>query len=166
MARFVSIDIPTKPYIKAYIINKLGEWPIMHTDTKGDPISRKLYDLLEHSTNEYRKVYAHILYTTVIRIRLPLHTFRQRGHCLNETNIKNFNLFVEDLVKHNFYILMDDYMDVLPSFVNNLPTVRKKLGITDADIWSDESMQKDYYRYRKKSGKKVKTRSKHLPKMS
>ncbi len=148
MPKYISIDIPTKKYIKAYMQSFMGDIPIITTGRRGDFISNKIYDLLEHSNNERNNIDGNTFYSTVIRVRLPLRTFRVRGHCLNYTNIRYFNLFVEDIIKKRFYELMDDYMEVLPSFINNLPEVRRKLGILDADDWSDDSMQKNYYRYR------------------
>ena len=147
MQKFISIDIPTKPYIKAYIIHKLGEMPIMTTGRNGDTIGHKLYDLLQHKTNECKKDYSSILYTVSIRIRIPKHTFKNRGHNLNETNLRNFNLFIEKELKEKFHFYMNEYQEYLPNIINNLPAVRKKLGIDD-DAWAEESMIKDYQRYR------------------
>ncbi len=75
------------------------------------------------------------------------HTFRQRGAYLHETNIKNFNTYIEREIKERFRFYMDFYIEILPSFESNLPTVRKKIGI-DIEDWSDDSIRKDYYRYR------------------
>lgn len=55
-------------------------------------------------------------------------------------------------MKQRFYELMDDRIEIFPNFLANLPDIRRKLGI-DIDAWEDQSMQKDYYRYRKKTGK-------------
>ena len=59
---------------------------------------------------------------------------------------------MESYIKDQFYFLMDFYIEIFPSFEENLPQVRKLIGIDD-EYWSDESMRKDYYRYRKESGK-------------
>lgn len=145
---WIPVEIPTKKYIKAYIVSQLGEKPMMDRD---HPIGKKLEDVLQHKTNE-RKVEFSKRYNASIRIYIHRGLFRQRGANLNETNIKNFNLFVETMIKHRFYQLMDDFIEVLPSFEANLPEVRRRLSI-DIEDWSDDSMKKDYYRYRLSKGK-------------
>ena len=151
MKGFMSIDIPTKAYIKAYIISKLGDKPEM---ISSNLFGNKLIDLLEHKTNERKTEFANARYTTTIRVYIPMRTFRVRGFNLNETNIKNFNQFVELLIKHRYYELMDDAIEILASFEAHLPYVRRKLGI-DIEAWSDDSMKKDYYRYRQNNKKRL-----------
>lgn len=145
MKGFVPVDIPTKKYIKAYIISKLGAKPLM---IKGSSIAQKLYDILEHTTNERASEFKSKHYTETLRIYIPIRLFRVRGANLNESNVKNFNLFIEDELKDRFHMIMDDMIDILPNFNSNLPVVRKRIGI-DIEAWSDDSMKKDYYRYRK-----------------
>ena len=145
MKGFISIDIPTKSYIKAYIISQLGEKPVMNTD---HIFGNKLYDILEHSTNERKKEFSNERYNAVLRVFISRHTFYKRGCNLNETNIKNFNIFIEKKIKHRFSELMDDAIEILPVFEANLMEIRRKLGI-DIEAWGDDSMKKDYYRYRK-----------------
>lgn len=144
MKNHIPVDIPTKTYIKAYIMYKLGEKPVL---SQQSIIGHKLYDLLQHQLNERKAEYTNSRYKCIIRVYINRHIFRTRGANLNETNVKNFNSFVENLIKHRYYELMDHYIDVLPNFEANLPAVRKKLGI-DIEAWADDSMKKDYYRYR------------------
>lgn len=152
MPGFVPVDIPTKKYIKAYLISKLGEKPLM--TTKGDTIGHKLYDLLQHETNERASSFDCVHYTEKVRVYIPIRTYRKRGSFLNETNIKNFNTYIENELKEKFHYMMDDMIAILPSFTNNLPEIRRRLGI-DLEAWSDDSMSKDYYRYRKEKGKNL-----------
>ena len=148
MKNCIPVEIPTKRYIAAYVKSKLGDKPFMSTDHK---IGQKLHDVLEHSTNERRKEFANKRYNEKLRIYISNHTFSQRGANLNETNIKNLNLFIEEIIKDEFRLLMDTLMEIFPSFTANLPTIRRKLGI-DIEAWDDDSMRKDYYRYRLRSG--------------
>lgn len=152
MQGFISVDIPTKPYIKAYVLSKLGPQPRMTTD--GDTIAHKLYDVLQHKTNERGKRFNNSMYTATLRIYIPINTFKKRGSNLNETNLKNFNLYIEREIKYRFHQLMDDLLEYLPCFENNLPEVRRKLGI-DLEAWADDSMKKDYYRRRIRMGQKL-----------
>lgn len=149
MKGYFPIEIPTKKYIKAYIHAQMGENPIINTEHR---IGNKLYDVLARNTNEYGSRFATRYYNARIRVYVNHTTFFHRGGCLNETNIKNFNLFVEDEIKSTYRMLMDFYIDILPSFEANLPEVRKRIGI-DIDSWDTDSIKKDYYRYRKRVGK-------------
>lgn len=148
MKGYIPVEIPTKKYIKAYLMNRFNNKIIMSPDSK---FGSKLYDVLEHNTNEDRTHFSNVRYNDKIRIYISMHTFKKRGCNLNETNIKNFNSFVEDDLKDKFYFLMDFYIEVLPVYSANVDDVRKKLGI-DIEAWSDDSMKKDYYRYRKSMG--------------
>ena len=147
MQGYISIDIPTKPYIKAYILHRMGQQPVMTTRSI---IGHKLYDLLMHNTNEFGNQPLNSMYTAKIRVYIPIATFKQRGANLNITNTRNLNTFIEVKIKDRFHELMDEALEVYPNFMQNLPGIRKKLGI-DIEAWSDDSMKKDYYRYRKKT---------------
>lgn len=149
MKKFISIDIPTKKYIKAYIIHQLGPEPVI---SQTHWIGNKMYDLLEHKTNERFAEYTNTRYACILRVYINRHIFHTRGANLNETNLRNFNFFIEKKIKQRFYELMDDRIELLPNFLANLPDVRRQLGI-DIDDWEDDSMKKDYYRYRKANGK-------------
>lgn len=149
MKRHVPIDIPVKPYIKAFMRKELGE--VITLSPGQHVITNKIYDILEHHQNK-SKHEAPCNYGDHIRIYLTYETFRRRGFNLNNSNIKSFNRFVEKLVKFKFYTIMDSLIDILPSFEANISEARNRIGI-DIDFWSDESMRKDYYRYRLKAGK-------------
>lgn len=145
MNGYIPIDIPTKKYIKAFLQSRFDGKIIMSPRNK---YGSKLYDILQHRTNERKTEFANARYNDKMRIYISIHTWRQRGCHLNETNIKNLNNFLEDDLKDKFYFLMDTYIDILPVYSAHVDEVRKKLGIDD-DYWSDDSMKKDYYRYRK-----------------
>jgi hypothetical protein len=145
MKGFVPIDIPTKPYVKAYITHRLGNPAVITTENS--TLGRKIYDLLEHKTNERADQFKSKHYTEKVRLYIPVRLWRRRGCFLNATNIKNFNLFAEEELKFRFHSIMDDLIFILPNFLSNLPEVRRRLGV-DIESWSDDSMKKSYYRYR------------------
>lgn len=151
MRGYICIEIPVKPYIKAYITKELGD--IVKLQRDNSFICDKLYDLLEHTVNHQRTI-ARCEYKEKVKVFVPLETFKRRGQHLNNCNVRSFNRFLEKLIKKRFYEIMDDLVDILPSFQNNLPEARRRLGI-DLEAWSDDSMQKDYYRYRKEAGKQM-----------
>lgn len=149
MKGYIPVEIPTKSYIKAYIISQLGEKPIM---SRNHEIGSKIIDLLQHSLNDQRNRFSNQRYNERLRIYISQYHFNHRGFNLNETNLKNFNSYVENKIKEKFYFLMDFFIELLPSFMQNLAEVRKIMGI-DEEAWSTDSMKQDYFRYRKKMGK-------------
>lgn len=162
MKGFIAVEIPTKTYIKAYIHSTLGEKPIIEPRHN---IGNKVYDLLQHSTNERKSEYKNTRYKTTIRVYINKRLFRVRGANLNETNIKQFNSFVEGELKSRFYFLMDFYIEINPNYEAHINMVRKSLGI-DIESWDDDSMRKDYYRYRLRTKKPLlynKTSSRLVP---
>ena len=148
MTGYIPVEIPTKRYIKAYVMHMLGEKPYMNNRHH---IGNKLYDVLNHQTNERKNEFSNKRYNERLKVYVSYHTWRQRGAYLNETNIKNFNLYIEKELKDKFYLYMDFYISILPNFTANLPEVRRRLGI-DIFHWEEDSMRKDYYRYRKEAG--------------
>ena len=144
MKGYISICIPVKPYIKAYMIKELGE--VMILSSSRHIIYNKIYDLLERPQNS-DKFDATCNYSEKIILLISISNFKKKGCNLNHTNVRSFNKFVELLVKHRFHNLMDDLVINNPGFKKNLDIVRKRMGI-DIDAWDDDSMKKDYYRSR------------------
>lgn len=150
MKGYLSIEIPCKKYIKAYLIRQYGEKPVLNKDTE---VGNKLFDLLVHKINDRKKEYSSKTYKDSIKVYVSIRTFHKRGGFLNETNVISFNRFLERRVKEKLYFLMNFYVDIVPSFESNLLIVRRELGI-DEDAWETDSIKKDYYRYRRKHGMK------------
>lgn len=144
MKCYVSVSIPVKSYVKAFMQKELGD--DLKLSTGQHVIYNKLNDLLERSQDP-DKLDANCSYNARIIIYISRSKFRQRGCNLNATNTRSFNKFVELMLKHRFHTLMDDLIAIRPGFERNLIIVRKRLGI-DVEAWSDDSMQKDYYRSR------------------
>ena len=147
---YIPINIPTKKYVKAFIIAELGPNPKMKPNDMC--IGAYLYDVMQYSTNERATSFQCKYYTEFIRVYIPISQFRKHGRNLNETNIKRFNLFVECLLKDRFFFFLDSMIETLPNFKANLPEMRRRFKIT-ADQWGDSSIKQSYYRYRLKTGK-------------
>lgn len=146
---YIGIEIPTKKYIRAYVISQLGEQPVMNTDHL---IGHKFFDLLQRETNEDRTEFAGQYYDVKMKLYVNYGIFQKRGRFLNHTNVKNFNIYLEKKIKEKFRFYMDFMIEINPNFKYNLPAVRTKLGIGDDD-WDYDSMKKDYYRYRVQNNK-------------
>ena len=177
---YTIIKIPTKPHIKAYIETQFGNNPVPLS--YDNIIGSKLFDLLQHDTNERLSEYSERSYTTSFNLLLTRHLLCHRGNSFNETNIKNFNLFMDEYIKDRYCFIMDMYMAMNGNFINNyktetkiidgLPTIvkvqskrgnflparnfaRKVLGIPET-LWSEETIKKIYDRRLKliESGKR------------
>lgn len=146
MKGYIPIEIPTKKYIRAFIITQLGEKPFMTSD---HVIGNKFFDVLQRSTNERKTQFASKHYNSKIRVYISLHTFRRQGAHLNETNVKSFNRFLQHLIKDRVRFLLDIYVPEQKGFEKALTKVRDMMKIEDED-WDSDSIKKDYYRYRLK----------------
>lgn len=146
MQKLIPIEFRTKKYIKGYLISKYGSKIIM---SKKDLIGSKLYDLLQHRDTIDRDEDNSLLNCS-IKIYISYHSFKHRGGYLNSKNLKIFNIYISRLIKEDFYFQIDFYLKIHLNFINALKETRLKLGIDEED-WSDDSMKKDYYRYRKKN---------------
>jgi hypothetical protein len=142
--RFFGRRIPTKKYIRAFIVAQLGPKPVI---CNRDVIGNKLYDVLQHSTNAYKTDFSTKHYDAKLRVYVSLHTFKSRGANLNETNVKNFNAFLQALIKDKMRFLLDLYVPMFGSFEKALAITREVIKIEDED-WDSDSIKKDYYRYR------------------
>jgi hypothetical protein len=117
------------------------------------PIIEKLFDYFERDAIQDRDMLIRD-YPTTIKVYLTYEQFARRGATLTNTNIRNFNNFFEVFIKEKFRSKMDDAWRVLPGFEAHLPDVRNQLGIS-IEHWSDDSMKKEYYRYRVRTGKEI-----------
>jgi hypothetical protein len=150
MKGFISIEIPTKRYIAAYLHFNLGRDLIM---VQGDRIGDIVYDLLQRKLSDVDADELHNQrYNEKIKLFISKRAFTRRGGFLSHKSIKSFNKQIEFEIKFSFRLHMDLYIEMSPSFEANLPKVRDTLGI-DMEAWDDDSMRKDYYRYRKETGK-------------
>lgn len=144
----VSIELQTKSYIKAYLLAQLGQKPLMNTRTN---IGCRFQSLLQRQGRQHQVFITAKNYNTTIKVFISKHVYHSRGCYLNEEDVRAFNAFVEQEVKNTFRVYMDLFVMIQPSFEKNLPKVRKLIGI-DADQWADDSIRKDYYRYRLEAG--------------
>lgn len=146
MKGYFPVDIPTKKYIRAYIYKELSKKPLL---TKETLIGNKLFDLLQHRTNERGKTELSKHYDCYVRVYVTTYTFNRRGINLNHTNLKNFNLFLQHLVKMQVRFMLDLFMKETGSITKSLEKVREEMEI-DIDDWDCDSVKKDYYRWRHK----------------
>ena len=105
-------------------------------------IGNKLYDVLQHPLNEYKTDCSNKHYNATIRLYIKLHTFRHRGANLYETNLKNFNGFIQAVIKEKMRFLLDLYVPEYNSFEKALVRTREIMKIEDED-WDTDSIKKD-----------------------
>lgn len=146
MKGYFPVDIPTKKYIRAFIYKELTQKPLLNNESI---IGNKLHDLLQHKTNEQGSRITSKHYDCIIRVYVTKYVFKQRGANLNATNVKNFNLFMQHLVKQQVRFLLDLFMKQTGSITASLAMARKEMQI-DIEDWDCESIKKDYYRWRHK----------------
>jgi hypothetical protein len=146
MKGYFPVDIPTKKYIRAYIYKELTKKPLLNNESL---IGNKLFDLLQHHTNEQGSRITSKHYDCTIRVYVSKYVFDRRGANLNATNVKNFNLFLQHLVKLQVRFMLDLFMKQTNSITQSLAKVREEMQI-DIEDWDCDSIKKDYYRWRHK----------------
>lgn len=146
--RFVPVKIRTKSYIKSYLINKFGQKPVM---SQRSHLGSKFYDLLSHRENDFEKILSTVLYNSEIKLFVSYDTFKTRGAFISNESIKAFNHFMELEIKRILRFYLDFYVSMTNSFEKSLPYAMERLGIETED-WNVDSIKKDYYRYRIKTG--------------
>lgn len=149
MARRIPLELPTKKYIKAYLISQFGEKPLLNTRTSFGSL---LYDLLSHKPEESFREPKNYGFDTMMKIYINSNVYYHRGAFISLESIKKINEFIQADIKNRFHFYMDFYIETLPSFEANLPSVRERIGI-GIDAWDSDSMKKDYYRYRMRTGR-------------
>lgn len=159
MKGYVPVNIPVKRYVKAYIEHNLA-MPVKMDRKCRHSIVEKLYDYMEKDAEPPSDTTL-AEYPCTITVHITFDQFNRRGATVNNINIKNFNSFCETFVKENFRILMIDAWKVIPGFDCHLPALREALGITIED-WPDDSIKKDFYRYRKRMGLTILKRTQNL----
>lgn len=148
MKGYVSVVIPTKPYLKAWILNELGETPLMNYKHH---IGSKLVDLLEYKRNWRPNDYSSKSYPAQLKVYINHHFFQKHGCHLNETNIIRFNSYLEEYFKSMVHWKLDVYVLLTQNIDASMELLRDHLQL-DEDVFPYEVLKKDYYRYRKKKG--------------
>lgn len=140
-------EMPTRTDINNFLKSIYSKEEI---SVNAQTLSAIINKLMVHKSNERKKEFS-TRYDTNLKVYIPQHVFNHRGDALNETAVKDLNVFIEKQIKKEFRFLMDQWIEILPNFMTHLPQLRRKLGI-DIEAWDDDSMRKDYYRYRKAKG--------------
>lgn len=148
MKGYVSVVIPTKPYLKAWILNELGETPLMNYKHH---IGSKLVDLLEYKRNWRPNEYAPHNYPAQLKVYISRFVFQNHGCHLNETNIIRFNSYLEEYFKSMVHWKLDVFVLLTENLDASMELLRDQLKL-DEEVFPYELLKKDYYRYRKKNG--------------
>ena len=142
----IPVVIPTKKYIRAYVISKFGDKPLMNTTHL---FGSKFYDLLSHKVEDKDYLIRNRpVFNSEMKLYIPYCTFASRGGFISNQNMKIFNAFMEGNIKEHYRFCMDTLIEINPFFEENLKKVREIIGI-DVEHWDSDSIKKDYYRYRK-----------------
>ena len=157
MKGYISVDVPTKRYIKAWLIKNFGDRPAM---TSSNLVGSMLHAFLNRHQDQRATMFATSIYESSVKLLIPYHVFKNHGHNLNKTNITDFNNFLQHLIKSDMRFYLDFYVEHGYKLKDAIDMVQVKLGLGEDDLPA-ETIQKDYFRYRQKKnmsmlkGKKV-----------
>lgn len=146
--KLIPVDLPTKPYLKAYIHKVMGDKPVMNAHHH---IGSKLIDLLQRHENERRTRYSSTAYPCKIRVYLPLFVYSHRGGFINETNIIAWNSYLQSYFKDYMHQMLDVYLELTQSVDASIELMRSRVGL-DEKIFPYDMIKKSYYRYRRDQG--------------
>lgn len=149
MNGFIPVEIPTKPYIRQHLINRMGTTLKVKSDSL---IGHFLLHLMQRSVDDEATDFAAIGYTTTMKLYIPGSVFKNWGANLSKTNIKHFNLFVQNLVKEEMRFYLNFYIENNHGLDESIEMVQAKMELPD-DVMSYDAIKKDFYRWRQRMGK-------------
>jgi len=142
----LTASIPVKPYVRKHLENKFGNPVMLRQDSA---IGKYFYQLLEDPSRGRDRQYSE--YTDLVTIRIPEKVFLHRGCMLTDTNITNFNSFVEDQLKQHLRLMIDILLEFNEVEIKEAILIVYHKFNLDETVLPYETIKKDYYRYRKRS---------------
>jgi hypothetical protein len=138
------VELPVKPYVKHYIAINFGS-PADFSRNKyiNERFRRCLIKPCSRWENKYKDL-SELFYSSTIPIRISHDDFYRYGWELTLTDTVAFGKIME----HHAKFLMRNMVSFYKSFMLEKYAIlqfQQKFGFTE-DVWSYESIRKDYYR--------------------
>lgn len=99
----LQFNLPCKPYVKHYLQNCFGSPIYLRQDSQ---IGKYFFMLVEDVVQKYDKE-CKTDYKAIATIKITEDVFLKKGCVLTKTNIRKFNVFVEDHFKQQVFIILD-----------------------------------------------------------
>lgn len=148
----VKIKVQVKPYVKQYLENHFNGDEVVIRSDAGDPITSKMYDLIQRSDRYYRYKLGDE-YSETFTFVVTDWAKRLIGLDISAEKTISFNYFVDQLIKERLFILLDAlqcYQKIkIKSVINNYIDHNNLLELG----MSYEMLKKAYYRYRTRNTK-------------
>lgn len=147
----VPVELYTKKHIKIYLQNNFGDKPFF----KPDHIFHN-YFMLCLSQGVFTNPQRIPTYPEKIRVYITKWDYQRFGCWMSPKQMLWFNTHVDFYMKTVFRTYVDSYINHMPNPVlkDAFQYALTEMKITDDD-WELETIKKDYYRSRKKRGKKL-----------
>lgn len=142
------IKIPVTSEVYFFILQELGQEPVMVNAQNKHLIADKLYDLLSRPTvyREYQT--ERLAYTHTLRFEVCEHLTRLNAIDLSEEKVYRFNHFVRQLLQQRLFHLLDAVTAVKKVKVTTIICeYMQTYQLQDTSI-NYEMLKKAYYRYR------------------
>jgi hypothetical protein len=102
-----TIKIPTKTYLKKFILQEVGT-PLI---TPGEhPIQRFLYILLDKKKHDYNFKSIQRQYDDILEVSISYATYHQIGFSLSQENVIQFNDYVEQIFDKELFKFCQDFL--------------------------------------------------------
>ncbi len=103
----LTFNLSCKPYVKEYLENCFGSPAYLRQDSViGKHFFMLVEDVSDLQAADAKKVSAHE-YPATITIKITEFVFLQKGYVLTPTNQRNFNKYVEEHFKAQFFLVLD-----------------------------------------------------------
>lgn len=145
----VSVQLFTKPHIRAYLHNNFGERPLIDST---HIFHNYLLLCLAHS--QHARIPSVPEYPVEMRIYISKIDYERHGCWMNPRQMQLFNIHVDFWMKALLVAHTDSYLIHKPGakLKDALAYSLNELNVTDDD-WDIETVQKSYYRSRIKRNK-------------
>jgi hypothetical protein len=143
MNEFFTIEIPCTPLVRKFLVRKFGNKIILASD----PVLHTFFEkLLDRSLSMNNHKIDLSKYRSRVTVYYSEFTFKRIGFIMSKTDVQDFNIMIEGLMKDYLFI---PAVDLMLKFNDNLShcirTFQESNGFTEDD-WQFETLKKYYVR--------------------
>ena len=137
------INLPCKPVVKQYLVNRYGERSNM---PEGEWVKLLLINLLQRSTGEDDKDITLQYYTAMAVIPITYDQFQRYGDTLSKTAIREINNRVEDVIRQQLFQFLEFFVHVANYQLKDAIYMFQEVYALPEDVYAAETIKKYYQR--------------------
>lgn len=138
---YYTIKVTVKPYVRAFLENNFGS----PADTRKDPeLNNFIEFLLKEGSTRFDKN-LQIKYPDEINIRISRDTFHRHGYTLTKTATQRLNSYLEQRIKFFARVYISNNRSIGVPLAKCIRDFQDKFNFPE-DVWSAETIRKDFVR--------------------